>query len=69
MGESRVDPSWTADGSIGWELFNCKRRSLRLQADVFNAFDRLNVINVAGLLSGTAVAPRRIWAVRAQVAF
>jgi hypothetical protein len=65
----RVRPSWTADASLGWEILNRDHRSLRLQADVFNVFDRLNVINFAGILSGTAVAPRRTWAVRAQVGF
>jgi hypothetical protein len=65
----RILPSWTADASLGWELWNRDRRSFRLQADVFNIFDRLNVINFAGLLSGTAVAPRRTWALRAQAGF
>jgi hypothetical protein len=65
----RVGASWSADASIGWSLFERDGRSLRLQADVFNVFDRLNVINFAGLLSGTAVAPRRTWAVRAHVGF
>ena len=44
-------------------------RTLRLQADVFNLTDRLNVINFAGLLSGTAVAPRRTVAVRLHAGF
>jgi outer membrane receptor for Fe3+-dicitrate len=65
----RIRPSWTADASLGWELWNRDRRSFRLQTDVFNVFDRLNVINFAGLLSGTAIAPRRTWALRAQLGF
>ena len=40
-----------------------------MQADLFNVFDRLNVINFAGLLSGTAIAPRRSFAMRLQASF
>jgi hypothetical protein len=65
----RVAPSASLDASFGWELFSRHRRSIRLQADVFNIADRLNVINFAGLLSGTAVGPRRTWALRMNVAF
>ena len=38
-------------------------------ADIFNLTDRLNVINFAGLLSGTAVAPRRTVAIRLHAGF
>jgi hypothetical protein len=43
--------------------------ALRLQADVINLTNRLNVINFAGLFSGTAVAAPRGVAVRMQVDF
>ncbi len=65
----RVGPSSTLDASVGWDVVAGRRGSLRVQADVFNLADRLNVINFAGLLSGTAVGPRRSWAVRAHVDF
>ncbi len=46
-----------------------KRHTLHLQADVLNLTDRLNVINFAGLFSGTALAPPRSVAIRLQAEF
>jgi outer membrane receptor for Fe3+-dicitrate len=46
-----------------------EKQSLRLQADVQNLTDRLNVINFAGLFSGTAIAPPRSAAMRVQAEF
>jgi hypothetical protein len=51
----RVRPSASFDASAGVSLYQLDRKSVRLQADVFNLFDRLNVINFAGVLSGTAL--------------
>jgi hypothetical protein len=65
----RVRASWSLDASAGATLVNSGGRTLRLQADVFNLTDRLNVINFAGLLSGTAIAPRRSFAVRVHAGF
>jgi hypothetical protein len=45
------------------------RQALRLQAEVRNLTDRLDVINFAGLFSGTAVAAPRSVAVRLRVDF
>jgi hypothetical protein len=42
---------------------------VRLQADVLNLTNRLNVINFAGLFSGTALGPPRSVALRIQAAF
>jgi TonB-dependent receptor-like protein len=67
--KGRVRPSWSLDASAGATLVRSGDRTLRLQADVFNLTDRLNVINFAGLLSGTAVAPRRTMAVRLHAGF
>lgn len=65
----RVRPSSSVDLSIGVDVWKKERRSVRLQADVFNLTDRLNVINFAGLFSGTAVAPGRNFAIRLQTEF
>ena len=65
----RVEPSISIDLSLGVRLFGEGARSTALQLDVFNVFDRLNVINFAGLLSGTAIAPARSFAVRLQTSF
>ncbi len=69
LDRGRVRPSWSLDASAGATLFDRGGRVLRLQVDVFNLTDRLNVINFAGLLSGTAVAPRRTLAMRLHAGF
>ncbi len=50
-------------------MFKSNRQQLRVQANVVNLTDRLNVINFAGLFSGTALAPPRSVAVRLQFDF
>ena len=65
----RVRPSATIDASAGYEIWKHEARSLRVQGDVFNLGGRLNVINFAGVFSGTALAPRRNFAVRLQGSF
>lgn len=56
----RVRPSLSLNASASVTLKKTTRGSLRLQADVVNVTNRLNVINFAGLFSGTAVgSPRR----------
>ena len=57
------------DSSIGLVVAKTKKYSLRLQADALNLTDRLNVIDFAGLFSGTALAPPRSFAVRLQAEF
>ncbi len=52
----RVRPSFTLNASVGLALLQQERRKITLQADVMNVTDHFNVINFAGLLSGTAVA-------------
>jgi hypothetical protein len=65
----RVRPSFSVDASAGFEQKLQERGKFRIQADMQNATDRLNVINFAGLFSGTAVAPPRSAAVRLQYEF
>ncbi len=65
----RVRPSASIDFSAGVNLYTHERRTVRLQADVFNAFNRLNVINFAGLLSGTAIDASRNVAIRLNAGF
>jgi hypothetical protein len=52
----RVRPGFTLNASVGLELLRGEKRKVSFQADINNMTDRLNVINFAGLLSGTAVA-------------
>jgi hypothetical protein len=65
----RVRPSATVDLSAGYQLWKHEAKTLRLQGDVLNVGNRLNVINFAGVFSGTALAPRRNFAVRLQGSF
>jgi Carboxypeptidase regulatory-like domain len=55
----RVHPSFSLNASVGMDLFRRERAKVSLQADITNITDRLNVINFAGLLSGTAIGPPR----------
>jgi len=65
----RVRPSFSLDASAGVDLWKHDTRSLRLQTDVLNLTDRLNVINFAGLFSGTALAAPRMWSARVVAAW
>jgi hypothetical protein len=65
----RVKPWVSGNVSAGATLRQRGRQALRLQADITNVFDRLNVINFAGLFSGTAVGPPRRLVMRLQVEF
>jgi hypothetical protein len=65
----RARPSSALDASAGWDVWQREKRSLRFQADAFNLGDRLNVINFAGLFSGTAIAPGRTFAIRLEATF
>jgi TonB-dependent receptor-like protein len=73
---SRVDleagtlrPSFSLDASAGVVIVQRQKPSLRIQADVLNLTNRLNVINFAGLFSGTALAAPRSFALRTQLDF
>jgi hypothetical protein len=65
----RVKPGLSFDASAGVVIARSGSRSARLQAEVRNLMNRLNVINFSGLFSGTALAPPRSFAVRLSVDF
>jgi hypothetical protein len=65
----RVNPTFTLNASIGSELWRHEKRSVSVQADVMNVTGRLNVINFAGLLSGTAVGAPRGFGIRLRTEF
>ncbi|HEY2844594.1 MAG TPA: TonB-dependent receptor, partial [Bryobacteraceae bacterium] len=65
----RVRPSSSLDTSVGVTLFEADRKTVRLQGDVSNLTNRLNLINFSGVLSGTAVDAGRNFAVRMNVSF
>jgi hypothetical protein len=69
LARGRVRPSLALDASVGAELWKKDDLRFLLQADLRNINNRVNVINFAGLFSGTAVAPPRSYALRLEADF
>lgn len=69
FGTGRVLPSLSVDLAAGVTLLDHGARALRLYADVRNVTNRFDVINFAGLFSGTAVAPPRSFGIRLAAQF
>ena len=65
----RARPGFTLNAAAGVILKQKEKKSLRLQLDVTNLTNQLNVINFAGLFSGTALAPPRMASGRVQFEF
>jgi hypothetical protein len=65
----RVRPSSSLDFSAGVELLRSDQLRLRFQADVFNLTNRLNLINFAGVFSGTALDMPRSFSLRLRAEF
>jgi hypothetical protein len=65
----RVRPNFSLDASAGVEFLKGDHRALRFQGDVLNLTNRLNVIDFAGLFSGTALGQPRTVAVRFSAEF
>jgi hypothetical protein len=55
----RVRPNFSLNAAAGVELYRKESRTLTLQIAADNLTDRVNVLNFAGLFSGTAVAAPR----------
>jgi hypothetical protein len=53
----RVRPNFSLDAAIGATLFHKEGRELSCEIEGHNLTDKVNVLNFAGLFSGTAVAP------------
>ena len=65
----RVNPSLSINASAGADLWKHDNATLRLQADVENINNRLNVIDFGGLFSGNAIAPPRSYWLRLTTEF
>ncbi len=65
----RVKPSLSVDASAGVEAWRRDTLQVRVQADVQNLTNRLNLIDFAGLFSGNAVAPPRSFSMRLETSF
>jgi outer membrane receptor for Fe3+-dicitrate len=69
FGRGRVNPMFSLDASAGLTIWQADRKTVTFQADVLNLTDRLNAINFAGFLSGTAIAPPRSFGMRLRAEF
>jgi len=65
----RIRPTLSLNFSAGADLYKKESRSLRLQVDAENLNNRLNVLDFAGLFSGSAIAPPRSYFLRLAAAF
>jgi outer membrane receptor for Fe3+-dicitrate len=65
----RVLPFVSLDASASITAMKARRHTVRVQINVLNLTDRLNVINFASRFSGTALAPPRSVAIRLQAEF
>ena len=64
LNAGRVRPSLSVDLSAALDLYKKESRAVRLQGDIRNLNDRLNVINFAGVFSGTAISSPRTFSLR-----
>jgi outer membrane cobalamin receptor len=67
--KGRVLPSLSVDASVGADLWRTEKLQMRIQADVQNINNRLNVIDFGGLFSGNAIGPPRSYALRLTTSF
>ncbi len=67
--EGRLRPNAAIDVGAGIEVWRRGKRRIEIRGEIANLTNRLNVVNFAGLFSGTAVAPPRSVGVRARVEF
>src|SRR5258708_563344 len=65
----RVRPNFSLGLSLGADLWKREKKSLRLQIEGENLTNQLNLINFAGLFSGTAIGPPRSGSMRLQYGF
>jgi outer membrane receptor for Fe3+-dicitrate len=69
LNDGRIKPTLSVDVTGGFDLYKKEKRSLRLQADVENLNNRLNVIDFGGLFSGNAIGPPRSYFLRLAATF
>jgi hypothetical protein len=60
----RIDPYFTQNASVGIDLYNREKYSVRFQADAANLSNTLEVIDFGGLFSGNALGPSRQYTFR-----
>jgi outer membrane cobalamin receptor len=67
--KGRVRPSLSVNASVGADIWRSEKLNMKIQADVENINDRLNVIDFGGLFSGNAIGPPRSYALRLTTSF
>jgi outer membrane cobalamin receptor len=67
--KGRVRPSLSINASAGADFWKTEKLKMRLQADVQNINNRLNVIDFGGLFSGNAIGPPRSYSLRLSTSF
>jgi hypothetical protein len=65
----RINPYFTQNASVGVDLYQRDKRSVRFQADVANLSNTLEVIDFGGLFSGNAIGPARQYTFRLVTSF
>ena len=65
----RILPYFTQNVSLGVDLYNHEKRSVRFQTDVANLGNTLELIDFGGLFSGNAIGPARQYIFRLVSSF
>ena len=65
----RILPYFTQNASMGIDLYNREKRSVRFQADVANLSNTLELIDFGGLFSGNSIGPARQYTFRLVTSF
>jgi hypothetical protein len=65
----RINPYFTQNASVGVDLYQHEKRSVRFQGDVANLSNTLEVIDFGGLFSGNAIGPARQYTFRFVTTF
>jgi hypothetical protein len=65
----RILPYFTQNASVGVDLYQREKRSVRFQGDVANISNTLELIDFGGLFSGNAIGPPRQYTFRLVTTF
>jgi Carboxypeptidase regulatory-like domain len=65
----RINPYFTQNASMGVDLYQREKRSVRFQSDVANLSNTLEVVDFGGLFSGNAIGPARQYTFRLVTTF
>ncbi len=65
----RISPYFTQNASVGAEIWQREKTSVRLQGDAANVSNALEVIDFGGLFSGNALGPGRQYTLRLVTSF